>query len=251
MRKFLFIIQLLFIAQCVIAQGNTDEIFHQANKHYANDQYSEALSDYRSLLQEGVASSELYYNIGNAEYKMGNIGKAILYYEKAKLLAPNNKSITTNLNIAREKVDSDILEIPDFLPLRLWRGMAKTLSPGIWILVQILMGGVLLYGIFLFYNRSDKSLKLKSIGIAVIGLLLLLVSYAAGKTAHNLLHLHDKGIVIGATTMYSAPDSRSEEIEPLADGVKVNIIDSIDNWYQIELMNKNSGWIEMKTVERI
>lgn len=250
MRKLLFIIQ-LFISLCVTAQENTDEIFHKANKHYANEQYNKALSDYKSLLEEGVASSELYYNIGNAQYKMGNIGKAILYYEKAKLLDPNNKSITTNLNIAREKVDSDILEIPDFLPLRLWRGMAKTLSPGIWILVQVFMGGVLLYGIFLFYNRSDKSLKLKSIGIAVIGLLLLIVSYAAGKTAHNLLHLHDKGIVIGATTMYSAPDSRSEEIEPLADGVKVNIIDNIDDWYQIELMNKNSGWTEMKTVERI
>lgn len=251
MRNIFFLIQLLFVSVCVLAQQDTDQIFQQANQHYAQAKYGEALADYQSLLEEGVASSELYYNIGNTEYKMNHVGKAILYYEKAKLLAPNNKAITTNLNIAREKVDSDILEIPDFLPLRLWRGLAKSLSPGIWIVIQLLMGGVLLYGIFLFYNRSGKSTRLKSIGIALIGLLLLLISYAAGKTAHDLLHLHDKAIVIGSSTMYSAPDSRSEEIEPLVDGVKVNIIDNIDDWYQVELMNKNSGWIEMKTVERI
>ncbi len=249
--RYIYAIILTLITLSGLAQQATDHFFQEANQYYAQAKYTDALSTYQRLIDEGLASSELYYNIGNTEYKLGHIGKAILYYEKAKLLAPNNKSINTNLNIAREKVESDILEIPDFLPVRLWRGMAKTISPGMWIVIQAIMGGLFLYGIFLFYNNADRSQKLKSIGIALLGLILLLVSYSAGKTAHNLLHLHDKGIVIESSTMYSAPDSRSEEIESLADGVKVNILDTIDVWYKVELMNKNTGWIEVQTIERI
>jgi tetratricopeptide (TPR) repeat protein len=250
-RNIIFIISLLLSISAIAQQKNTDQIFQDANQHYSQAEYGEALSDYQLLLGEGVASSELYYNIGNTEYNLGHIGKAILYYERAKLLAPNNKSINTNLNIAREKVESDILEIPDFLPVRLWQGMAKSLSPGMWIVFQAIMGCLLLYGIFLFYNNTERSQKIKSIVIALIGLSMLLITYSAGKTSHNLIHLHDKGIVMGSSTMYSAPDSRSEEIVSLADGVKVNIIDNIDSWYQVELMNRSIGWIEMRTVERI
>ena len=248
--KRLYIILIVVLPWSLLSQSGPNQLFDQANKYYSQSDYGKAASDYQKLVDQGLESSELYYNLANAEYKLGHLGKSILYYEKAKLLSPNNASINKNLSIARDKVQSDILEIPDFLPVRLWKGMAKSLSPTMWIAVQTLMGVLLLYAIFLFYNKSVVN-RIKSLGLIITAFILLLISYAAGKTSHNLLHLHDHGIINDVSMMYSAPDSRSDEIELLTEGVKVKITDRIDDWLKVELMNKNVGWIEIKTIERI
>jgi tetratricopeptide (TPR) repeat protein len=249
--KIIYTILIISIPVLIFAQLDSEQLFEQANKHYSQSKYDKAASDYHKLVDQGLESSELYYNLGNAEYKLGHLGKSILYYEKAKLLSPNNASINNNLSIARDKVQSDILEIPDFLPVRLWRGMAKALSPTMWIVVQCLLGMLLLYKIYLLFNLSESSNRLRTIGLMLVSILFLVISYAAGKTSHNLLHLHDHGIVLNASTMFSAPDNRSDEIELLTEGVKVKITDNIDEWYKVELMNKNIGWIEMKSIDRI
>ncbi|MDA8692925.1 tetratricopeptide repeat protein [Saprospiraceae bacterium] len=249
--KLLYTIIITLLPMLLVAQLDSEQLFEQANKYYSQSEYGKAAADYQQLVGQGLESSELYYNLGNAEYNLGHIGPAILYYEKAKLLSPNNTSINKNLSIARDKVQSDILEIPDFLPVRLWKGMAKSLSPTMWIAVQSLVGILLLYAIFLFYNRSGSTRRIKIIGLIVLAIVLLIISYAAGKTSHNLIHLHNHGIVSNVSMMYSAPDSRSDEIELLTEGVKVKITDHIDEWLKVELMNKNVGWIEQKTLQRI
>ena len=249
--KLLYTFLITFLPLLLLAQVDSEQLFEQANKYYSQSEYDKAAEIYQQLVNQGLESSELYYNLGNSEYKLGHLGKSILYYEKAKLLSPNNNSVNKNLSIARDKVQSDILEIPDFLPVRLWKGMSKTLSPTMWITVQGLLGIFLLYTIFLFYNQSDRTPRIKIIALIILALILLLISYSAGNTSHKLLHQQDHGIVYNESMMYTAPDNRSDEIELLTDGVKVKITDHIDEWLKVELMNKNVGWIEEKSIERI
>ena len=230
---------------------DSDKVFQDANLAYSKGDYTKALSSYEGLINQKLQSSELYYNLGNTYFKSNKIGHAILYYEKAKLLAPNNKAINKNLNIAREQVESDILEIPDFLPVRLWRGLSNTLGPLMWIIIQMLMGILLLWGISTFFKDNKRGKRLKSGAIIATAIVMLIISYAAGKTSHNMSLLHDQGIILTSSMMKSAPDNRSDNIELLSEGVKIQLLDEIDNWYKVRLMNKNIGWVPNESFDRI
>ena len=89
---FIIILSILhFFGAAQVVQDN-NKVFQDANLFYSKGNYSKALLSYESLIDQKVQSSEMYYNLGNTYFKSNKIGHAILYYEKAKLLAPNNKA---------------------------------------------------------------------------------------------------------------------------------------------------------------
>jgi len=225
------------------------EQFAKGNEAYSQNDYSKAISHYSEIVKGGMASSELYYNLANAHKENNQLGQAILYYEKAIKLSPNNNNIKTNLEISREEVDSDIIEIPDFLPVRIWRAFSSLLSPLIWIIVQTLLGLLLLYSVYSFFKTQIP--KSRSVKIFMLSLLALFIVIPAGHTAHKLISSLDYGVVMSQSDLKDAPDDRSENIEPLSEGVKVKIIDQVDDWYKVSLMNKEIGWLEKNKLELI
>ncbi|GIR82020.1 MAG: hypothetical protein CM15mP83_7460 [Flavobacteriaceae bacterium] len=84
----------LLCAICLQAQ-DVDAIFSKANKNYNLGSYKEALKGYDSIVQLGVHSPELYFNMGNAHYKLNRIAPSILNYEKAQLLDPQMRTFST------------------------------------------------------------------------------------------------------------------------------------------------------------
>ena len=90
--KLLYTFLITFLPLLLLAQVDSEQLFEQANKYYSQSEYDKAAEIYQQLVNQGLESSELYYNLGNSEYKLGHLGKSILYYEKAKLLSPNNNS---------------------------------------------------------------------------------------------------------------------------------------------------------------
>ena len=87
MKRLIFIIAALGILFTTYA---SESLADKALKSYSQDQYSEAVDIYNEILAGGEVSSDLYYNLGNAYYKSGFPAKAILCYERALLLDPNN-----------------------------------------------------------------------------------------------------------------------------------------------------------------
>ena len=94
---------LLFFPALLTAQ--IEPFFIQGNTHYQNGQYREAIESYESVLQAGFTSPELYYNLGNAYFKLDERGKAVLYFEKAKKLAPRDADIAQEtLEMTRNQI---------------------------------------------------------------------------------------------------------------------------------------------------
>ena len=91
----MYMIFLSLLALQLHAQ-NPDSIFSRANKNYNLGSYEQALEGYDSIVQIGLHSSELYFNMGNAHYKLNRIAPSILNYEKAHLLDPTNEDIQHN-----------------------------------------------------------------------------------------------------------------------------------------------------------
>ena len=85
----------------MIGFSQNDSVFSEANTLYNNGKYAEAIDKYESILDSDQHSAELYFNLGNANYKLNNIAPSIYYYEKALLLEPNDKDIQNNLAFAQ------------------------------------------------------------------------------------------------------------------------------------------------------
>src|SRR5437867_3328477 len=79
-------------------------IFDQANRMYEQGKFAEAAAAYQQVISLGHTSSTIYYNLGNAWFKAGQIGRSIVAYRRAEDLAPRDPNIRFNLNFARKQV---------------------------------------------------------------------------------------------------------------------------------------------------
>ena len=91
-----------------------DELWDRANTAYINGDYRGAAEIYGEILDRGLGSVKLYYNLANACFKDGQTGRAILYYHKALRLAPGNDDIRYHLSVAAARATDRIAALPDF-----------------------------------------------------------------------------------------------------------------------------------------
>ena len=120
MKKIILIVFPLVALCCgtVVAQADADKIWDDANTAYINADYVAAIDGYEKLLDSGLESDRLYLNLGNAYFKRGMNGKAILNYNRALKLAPSDDDIRYNLSIANAYVQDKIDAVPVFFARR-------------------------------------------------------------------------------------------------------------------------------------
>ena len=95
MKKIIFAINIIWMVSPSIlsAQINVENIFSQANELYNKGSYIEAINNYKEIIKNDFHSAELYYNLGNAYYRLDSIASSVYYYEKALQLNPNDREI--------------------------------------------------------------------------------------------------------------------------------------------------------------
>ena len=90
------------------AAADVSADFTTANKMYAEGKFAEAAGAYEQIIQstsrDGTASAALYFNAGNAEFKLGHLGRAIAAYRRAAWLNPRDSEVLGNLGFARNQV---------------------------------------------------------------------------------------------------------------------------------------------------
>ena len=114
MRKYIYIAALLVLSLHVFADENM-AIIEKANQQYSKELYNEAITLYEQVIESGLESYELYYNLGNAYFKVNDIPSAILYYEKAKKLNTSDEALDFNLHVANTRIADKIEDLPEFL----------------------------------------------------------------------------------------------------------------------------------------
>src|SRR5438105_13319327 len=94
---------MLLTAFAFMADGADDTAFAEANQAYAEGRFAEAATGYENLVRSGAWNANLFYDLGNARYRLGNFGKAILNYERALALDPRHPEADANLRLARDE----------------------------------------------------------------------------------------------------------------------------------------------------
>src|SRR5512133_3865306 len=113
MRTSILLWILLLVAGGFTNVRGENVLVEKANKAYTDGMYAEAADLYKKVAASGYAAPELYYNLGNACFKLNDFPGAILWYERARRLDPGNEDITFNLNVANSKIADKIEPVPE------------------------------------------------------------------------------------------------------------------------------------------
>lgn len=231
---------------------NIENAWETGNNAYINGNYTEALEYYMAILNEGKYSAKLYYNVGNTYFKLGDMGRAILYYNRALRLTPNSEDVQHNLKIALAHTKDNITEIPEFFLNRWMRTLSRSMSCMAWSISSLASIGVMLLFLLLFFLGT--SLKVRKAGFYGTLLAVLFVIFSSSfalAERKNMLTREDAIVLSSAISVKSSPDKSATDLFVLHEGTSVRILSEIDGWYEITIADGKKGWTENSNVEKI
>ncbi|MCR5138980.1 MAG: tetratricopeptide repeat protein [Bacteroidaceae bacterium] len=220
-----------------------------ADSAYSAGEYATAIDLYERLLIDGE-SAVLYYNLGNAYYKVDDMSRAILNYERALRLNPSDKDVRFNLDLARSKTIDRVNDRVEIFFVRWFRSLTSLLSLDGWARVAIVTFLLFLFAVALFVFGRKRSLRKTSLILALILLFLTVCSNGIGYGQKRRLNNRTEAIVMDPSVVVrSTPSPSGTELFVLHEGRKVTITDdAMQAWKQIALEDGNVGWIETKSL---
>lgn len=246
------LILLIFYNPLTINASQMFDTMKKGNTYYREAEYENAIEEYKKLVDEEYLGTSLFYNLGNSYYRVGKIGLAILYYEKALKLSPSDEDIKHNLNFARLSTVDRIQPLPTFFLFEWWESLLGSFTENGWAYIVFIF---YLLVIFLagsyFFARSIKQQKLVLFsGVAALVVLAISISLLVVKI--NREATVKSGVILEQfVTVKSSPDPKSTDAFVIHEGLKVNLEDYLDDWIKIRLADGKVGWIENNYVEQI
>ncbi len=231
----------------------TDEaLWDRANTAYLRSDFRTAVRTYRQILERGAVSAKLYYNLGNACFKEGSLGEAILYYNKALRLAPGDEDIRYNLTVAESRTKDRIEAIPEFFLKGWMRSVRSLVSGDAWTILS-LAALVFALSCTLLYLLSH-TLALRKAGFygTLCGLVLMLAATLFALGARREAIDRDRAVVMSsAVSVKSSPDKSATDLFVLHEGTTVKSGDTLGDWTEITIADGKKGWIESRHISTI
>ena len=236
---------LLVMVVCTYAQTSFDE----ANAAYAEGNYAGAAELYEAMIDE-QPDARIYYNLGNARFKQGELAQAILAYERALRLQPHYPDARYNLAFARTRIIDNIPEQDFFLSA--WaRTVRDSLSENTWWWMSVCLFSLMLVMLLLFLLGREVWLRKTAFHIAWIALLFSVAAGLNGLSLQRRDTLRNEAVITqGVVNAKSSPDRSGTDLFTVHEGTKVTIRETIGEWANIRVGN-NEGWIKQQNMERI
>ena len=265
MRKIYFSILFIFVSVCSYAQTDStqvSEITHapevvvtkaQADSAYINNDFASAVYLYENILANQGESADIYYNLGNSYFKMDNIAKAIVNYEKALVLNPADGDIRFNLELAQSKTVDKVTPMSEIFLVTWMKNLTDLMSEKGWAKMGITTFILMLSMLALYF--FSKKIALKKIGFisAVCLLFICVLANIFASSQKNKAESHGEGIIMApSVTVKSTPNDGGTDLFILHEGHKVTIKDNtMREWKEIQLEDGNVGWVPTSVIEII
>jgi len=219
----------------------TTAMFDSANRLYDEGKYTAAASSYEKLVEAGVMSPALYFNLGNSFFKSGQIGRAIAAYRKAEQMSPRDPDVQGNLQFARNQVQG-----PTMRPTRAQKALGR-LTVNEWTVVTMAGLWVSLLLLATMQWRPGWRVSLRGLTAAIIGATVVLAICLI--LAWNGSRTSDIVIVIRPDTMVrNGPLESSQNSFTAQDGAEMRVIDKKTDWLQVTDSNGRVGWVNRDAV---
>jgi tetratricopeptide (TPR) repeat protein len=247
--KIFSLILVLFAWLNIHAQDNR---FDQANQLYTDGKYVDAIESYRGILQSGLESASLYYNLGNAYYKSGQLPEAILNYERALLLSPQDADVRYNLELVYSQTADEIEPVGTFFLTRWLQNIRNLNDSDGWAMYAIIGFILFLCGLgFYFFGRS---VAVKKIAFSLTVILLIFSGTSLGYASYQKKKLVERNHAIIFTptvNIKSSPDESGTDLFVLHEGTKIQLVSKLGEWWNVKLQDGSEGWINESDIEVI
>ena len=167
---------LIFLFVSILGFSQNQELFDKANAAYQNGEFEASISSYEKIIENGEASAEVYFNLGNAHYKLNNVAPSIYYFEKALQLQPKDEDIKNNIEFARNMAIDDIDEVEQTGLSASFGNMTSKYTASGWAIFAIVFS-VIFVVLFLLYYFSRSSLQKRLfLGFASLSVIACIIS---------------------------------------------------------------------------
>jgi tetratricopeptide (TPR) repeat protein len=224
-----------------------------ANRLYGMGHYAEATAIYEQLIHQSGGGSALYYNLGNSYYQQGDLGRAILNYERAAQMAPRDRDIQTNLDLAR----SQVVDAYPTVPVGPFDSLVKITSGWLTLNETAILALFLWFSLIflILVRRQLLASKLKS-SIRFTAFILLLffivIGLSLGSRSMGEYNQTKSIIVAPSVTVSSAPSERHPAGFQLHSGTEVKLLEADGDWIRSSAYDDVvEGWLPAKAVEPI
>ncbi len=222
--------------------NSLDRLFEQANAFYKENKFDQAISGYNKIIEQGLENGNIYYNLANSYFKKGELGKAILNYERARIFMPSDSDLKSNYEYAYSLAGLD--KAPKKASERIFAGLNVDSLAVILFVLQGAIFFILIFRVFL-----GRPVRLDKAAIACLAAAFLL----AGWSFKRKIDWLNKGAVVIA----QKSEARFEPLEGstthfvLRQGAKVEFLESTQSWVKIRRNDGKMGWVNKEAVELI
>lgn len=248
MKNFVFGVLVMFIS--FVSAQEPQNVFKEANSQYQAEAYTKAIKSYHSILEQGLESSEVYFNLGNAYYKTNQMAEAIYYFEKALVLNPSNQDAKINLTYANRSIIDSIKVIPKSTFEKFNDTVLAVFSYNTWAKIAVacsLLAG-LVWMLFFFSTQPGVKKLFFTLGIVIsvccfVGLGVASQQYLKAKNTVYAIVFNEE------VSVKNAPRSTALEIFSLHEGTKLKVLDRVGNWHKIKIADGQVGWLPKEAIK--
>lgn len=244
----------LFISEnCIQAQTPNDyAVVKEANKAYTAGEFQKAVDLYEKLVKSGYSAAELYFNLGNSYYRIGDYKSAILYYERAKKLRPDDENIAINLDFCQKYVQDRIEVAPKFFLVNWMESFLNWFSAKAWSMISIFTFiGLLSFILVFLFTRSLLFRKL-SFYLGIVSFFVTSSSFYAAYQQNLEMTSHDTAIIFNqSVSVKSSPNESGTVLFIIHEGLKVTITNRSEGWKEIKLSDGKVGWLQNESIVEI
>jgi tetratricopeptide (TPR) repeat protein len=227
--------------------------FVNGNQQFQAKNYEKAIEAYEiHLAKSNHSKFEACHNLGNAYYRVDNYAKAILNYERALLIEPNNERLQHNLDVVNQKIEDQFAKAESFFLVKWWTNWRNLFSVLNWSIFAILMsfGGAI--GLrFLLIGENFKAQR-NGLLLGFIALIFMILFSLTAWQRSVVMKKPKTAILINKEIdLKTAADKESPTIFILHSGTKIRLIDELGDWRKVRLPNGDLGWLEKGSFESI
>ena len=232
--------------------ATTNAALDSANVAYKKGNYEKASKIYESILSGGMESANLYYNLGNTYFRLKDTPKAILNFERAELLAPDDDDINFNLNLVNSYSVDKVTPIPEFIIYTWVKNVIHIFTVNQWSVFGLSFFVLTLLFMLLFLFSGVAGWRKFFFWFGTFFFLISIFTTAfAFKARSEIVNNHSAIIIAAVTTAKSSPDDASTDLFIIHVGTKVLINEELNDWTEIKLGDGSIGWIKSKDFEKI
>lgn len=248
------------------AKTTAEVCWTEAMEAYAEKNYEAAIEKLEQVVTLGYGSADVYYNLANSYFKLGQsymaingknfsngeLGRAVLNYRRALKLDPAMEDARYNLDLAVDYTN-DTRSLPQGFIEGLWHSLRDMASSNSWTIAS-LIDLLLCLGCTLLYLLSQRIVVRKiTFSIAVVSLVIFLITTLLALSQRNAQRDDSCAVVVcnDTTPVHASPDSSSKIIRQPSQGVTLSVVREHGEWSEILFADGEKGWIRSSVIENV